>query len=132
MVNQSNPVTASILRATEAAGRQIGMKQRVIDGRRQAELDAAFETLRRAHADALVLVADPMLFTERASIIQLAARHRVPAVYEHRLFPEVGCLVSYGPLPQERFQRIAVYVDRILRGARPGDLPASSRPRSSW
>jgi putative ABC transport system substrate-binding protein len=123
LVNRSNPVTASILRATEAAGRQIGMKLRVIDVRRPTELEAAFETMRRGHADALVLVADPMLFTERPSIIQLAARHRVPAVYEHRLFAEIGGLVSYGPRPQERFQRIAVYVDRILRGARPGELP---------
>jgi len=96
------------------------MKLRVIDVRRPTELEAAFETMRRGHADALVLVADPMLFTERPSIIQLAARHRVPAVYEHRLFAEIGGRVSYGPRPQERFQRIAVYVDRILRGGSAG------------
>jgi putative tryptophan/tyrosine transport system substrate-binding protein len=51
------------------------------------------------------------------------ARTVLAAVYETRMFPEVGGLLSYGPLPQERFQRMAVYVDRILRGARPGDLP---------
>ena len=65
-----------------------------LDVRRPTELEAAFETMRRGHADALVLVADPMLFTERPSIIQLAARHRVSAVYEHRLFAEIGGLVS--------------------------------------
>jgi len=64
-----------------------------------------------------------LLFSERPLIIQLAARHRLPAVYETRLFPEAGGLLAYGPLPQERFQRMAVYVDRILRGARPGELP---------
>jgi putative ABC transport system substrate-binding protein len=53
----------------------------------------------------------------------LAARHRLPAIYETRLFPESGGLLSYGPHAQERFARMAVYVDRILRGARPGDLP---------
>jgi putative ABC transport system substrate-binding protein len=68
-------------------------------------------------------VADPLLFSERPLIIQLAARHRLPAVYETRLFPDAGGLLSYGPLQQERFQRMAVYVDRILRGARPGELP---------
>ena len=64
-----------------------------------------------------------MLLSVRPQIIQLAARHRVPTVYETRLFPDVGGLLSYGPLAQERFERMAVYVDRILRGAQPGDLP---------
>ena len=77
----------------------------------------------RARNDAFVLAADPLLFSLHRRIIELAARHRLPAVYETRLFPEAGGLLSYGPLPQERFQRTAVYVDRILRGARPADLP---------
>jgi putative ABC transport system substrate-binding protein len=55
--------------------------------------------------------------------VELAARHRLPAVYEYRLFAELGGLLSYGPDAYERFRRTAVYVDRILRGARPGDLP---------
>ena len=116
-------MTIPILRATESAAQQTRMKLRVLDVRQPAELGAAFETMRREHTDALLLVADPLLFSERPLIIQLAARYRVPAVYEMRLFPEAGGLLSYGPLPQERFQRMAVYVDRILRGARPGELP---------
>jgi ABC-type uncharacterized transport system substrate-binding protein len=99
------------------------MKLHIVDVRAPAELEPAFEAMRREHTDALVLVADPLLFSERLRIIQLAARHRVPAVYETRLFPEDGGLLSYGPLAQERFQRMAVYVDRILRGAHPGELP---------
>jgi putative tryptophan/tyrosine transport system substrate-binding protein len=123
LANQGNPIAASNLRAAEAAAQQMGMKLRVLDVRQPSELPAAFESMRREGTDALVLVADPLLFSERPRITQLAARHRVPAVYEMRLFPEVGGLLSYGPLPHERFQRMAVYVDRILRGARPGDLP---------
>jgi putative ABC transport system substrate-binding protein len=123
LVNRANPVTVPILRATETAAQQTRMNLRILDVRQPAELGAAFETMRREHTDALLLVADPLLFSERPQIIQLAARHRVPAVYEMRLFPEGGGLLSYGPLPQERFQRMAVYVDRILRGARPGELP---------
>jgi putative ABC transport system substrate-binding protein len=123
LANRANPVTVPILRATESAAQQTRMKLRVLDVRQPAELGAAFETMRREHTDALLLVADPLLFSERPLIIQLAARYRVPAVYEMRLFPEAGGLLSYGPLPQERFQRMAVYVDRILRGARPGELP---------
>ena len=123
LANRANPVTVPILRATQAAAQQIRMKLRVLDVRQPADLGVAFETMRREHTDALVLVADPLLFSERPLIIELAARHRLPAVYEMRLFPEAGGLLSYGPLPQERFQRMAVYVDRILRGARPGELP---------
>jgi putative ABC transport system substrate-binding protein len=99
------------------------MTLHVADVRQPAELGAAFETMRREQADALLILADPLLFAERLQIVQLAARHRLPAIYETRLFPEAGGLLSYGPLNQERFARMAVYVDRILRGARPGDLP---------
>ena len=123
LANRTNPVSTSILQATEEAGQQLGLKLHVVDVRRPAELKPAFETLRRERTDALVLIADPLLFTERPMILRLAAVHRLPAVYEHRLFPEDGGLLSYGPLPQERFQRMAVYVDRLLRGARPADLP---------
>ena len=123
LTNRANPATIAILRATESAAQQIRMTLHVTDVRQAAELGAAFETMRREHADALLILADPLLFAERPQIVQLAARHRLPAIYETRLFPESGGLLSYGPLVQERFERMAVYVDRILRGARPGDLP---------
>jgi putative ABC transport system substrate-binding protein len=123
LTNRANPATAPVLRATESAGRQLRMKLLVLDVRQPTELRTAFETMRRERADALVVVADPLLFSEMRSIVELAARDRVPAIYETRLFPEAGGLLSYGPDPQERFQRMALYVDRILRGARPGDLP---------
>jgi putative ABC transport system substrate-binding protein len=99
------------------------MKLHVVEVRQIAELATAFETVRRERADALVLVADPLLFSARLQIVQLAARHRMPTVYETRLFPDAGGLLSYGPLAQERFERMALYVDRILRGAQPSDLP---------
>jgi putative ABC transport system substrate-binding protein len=123
LANRANPATTSILHATELAGQQLGMKLRVFDVRKPAELKPAFEAMRREQTDALVLIADPLLFSESALILQLAAQHRMPAVYEHRRFSERGGLLSYGPFYEERFQRMAVYVDRILRGARPGELP---------
>ena len=123
LANRANPATVPILRATEAGAQQIRMKLRVFDVRQPADLGVAFETMTREQTDALVLVADPLLFSERPLIIELAARRRLPAVYEIRVFPDTGGLLSYGPLPQERFQRMAVYVDRILRGASPGELP---------
>jgi putative ABC transport system substrate-binding protein len=123
LANRTNAATVPTLRATEAAAAQIGIKLRVLDVRQPAELRAAFDTMRQERPDALLLVADPFLFSEMRLIIELAARDRLPAVYETRLFPEAGGLLSYGPLPRERFQRMAAYVDRILRGARPGELP---------
>jgi ABC transporter substrate binding protein len=95
----------------------------VVDVREPTELNAAFNMIARERSDALILAADPLLFSQGERIVELAARYRLPAVYEHRSFPEVGGLLSYGPLSQERFKRMAVYVDRILRGAQPGDLP---------
>jgi len=123
LTNRANQATTAILRATESAAQQIRMTLHVADVGQPSALGAAFETMRREHADALLLLADPLLFAERLQILQLAARHRLPAIYETRLFPEAGGLLSYGPRPQERFERMAVYVDRILRGARPEDLP---------
>src|SRR5215467_1441610 len=123
LTNRANPATAPVLRATESAAETMRMTLRVLDVRSPAELGPAFETMQRERADALILVADPLLFAERLTIVQLADRHRVPAVYESRRFAENGGLLSYGPLEQERFQRLSLYVDRILRGARPGDLP---------
>lgn len=123
LANRSNPVTTSVLRANAAAAQQMRMKLDILDVRGRSDLAPAFEAIRRKRADALVMVADPVLFTERPLIVELAAKHRLPAIYETRLFADAGGFLSYGPRSRERFQRMAVYVDRILRGANPGDLP---------
>jgi putative ABC transport system substrate-binding protein len=123
LMNRANPATSPVLRATEVAAHKMRLQLQTLDVRQPAELSAAFDAMTRGRADALVLVADPLLFSEKERIVELAARHRLPSIYEIRTFPEVGGFLSYGPLAQERFQRMAVYVDRILRGARPGDLP---------
>ena len=123
LANVANPAMAPVIRATESAAQQMGMKLSVVDVRQPGELSAAFDRMTRARNDALVVTADPLLFSLQRQIIDLAARHRLPAVYEVRRFAEAGGFVSYGPLTYERFARIALYVDRILRGAHPGDLP---------
>jgi ABC-type uncharacterized transport system substrate-binding protein len=123
LANRTNAATAAVLRATEAAAQQLRMQLLVVDVRTPAGLTAAFDTIVRERREAFVVAADPTLFSQRRRIVELAARHRLPAVYEYRLFAELGGLLSYGPDAYERFRRTAVYVDRILRGARPGDLP---------
>ena len=123
LANLANPATAPVIRATESAAQQMRMHLSIVDVRLTGELNAAFDTMTRARNDAFVLAADPLLFSLDRRIIDLAARHRLPAVYETRRFAEAGGLLSYGPLTHERFARVALYVDRILRGARAGDLP---------
>ena len=123
LANLANPATAPVIRATQSAAQQMRMQLSIVDVREPGEVDAAFDTMTRARNDAFVLAADPLLFSLHRRIIELAARHRLPAVYETRLFPEAGGLLSYGPVTHERFARMALYVDRILRGAQPGDLP---------
>ena len=123
LANRANAATTAVLRTTEAAAQQLRLQLLVADVQTPAGLTAAFEKLVRERREAFVVAADPMLFSQRRRIVELAARHRLPAVYEYRLFAELGGLLSYGPDAYERFRRTAAYVDRILRGARPGDLP---------
>ncbi len=105
LLNRANAATAPVLRATEAAARQMRIRLHVVDVWQLSELPVAFEALTRGRCDALLLVADPLLFGGMRRIVELAARHRMPAVYETARFAEVGGLVSYGPLAQERFHQ---------------------------
>ena len=123
LVNRTNPATAIVVRTTEAAARDLRIHLVVVDVPRLAALEDAFVTVARERCQAFVLAADPMLFSQRRRIVELAARHRLPGVYEYQDFADFGGLLSYGPDPAERFQRAAVYVDRVLRGAQPGELP---------
>lgn len=123
VANRTNAATTPVLRTTEAAAQQLRMQLFVADALDPAGLTAAFESIVRERCEAFVVAADPFLFSHRRRIVELAARHRLPAVYEYRLFAELGGLLSYGPDSLERFRRTAVNVDRILRGARPEDLP---------
>ena len=123
IANRSNPATATVLEVTETTARQLRMQLHVADVRTPGELERAFVRVTRPRCDALLVVTDPMLASQRSRIVALAARHRMPAVYDSAAWTDVAGLLSYGPLPVERFRRAALYVDRILKGARPGDLP---------
>jgi ABC-type uncharacterized transport system substrate-binding protein len=123
LANGGNTATAVVIRATEGAAARMAMRLQVVKVGQPAELDAAFETIARARADALIVAADPMFTGQRQRIVELAAHHRLPAAYASETFPEVGGLLFYGQQRSERFRRAAAYVDRILKGAKPGDLP---------
>ena len=119
----ANPTSPAVVRATEAAARQLQLQVHVGDVREATQLADAFARLRRQGADALLVVSDPLLHNQAPQMLQLAERHRLPTVYEQRLFTDAGGLLSYGPGRLDRFQRAAAYVDRILRGAKPAELP---------
>jgi putative ABC transport system substrate-binding protein len=100
----------------------LGLTVRSVEVRDARELDAAFEAIAREHPEALVL-ADPFTVGQRARIVEFAAEHRLPAIYESSDFVDAGGLMSYGPNISDLFRRAATYVDKILRGATPADLP---------
>ena len=121
-----NPVPpgADIYRkAVEAAARKLGMTFRTIEVRTRQELDGAFAAIVRDRAEGVVVLQDPVFFSARAEIVRLATTHRLPGVYAQSEFVEIGGLMSYGVNIADQFRRAAVYVDRILKGAKPGDLP---------
>ena len=95
----------------------------MVDIREPSQLEGAFAAMAKRRIDAVVVVSDPMLFGHRQNIVDLAARFRLPTAYDVRTPPGNAGLMSYGVRPTERFLQVAQYIDRILRGARPADLP---------
>jgi putative tryptophan/tyrosine transport system substrate-binding protein len=107
----------------ENAARNLGVAFQSVEVRGRDEIEGAFAAMVRERANGLVVAQHPVTFAARSQILLLAARSRLPAVYGVRKFPEAGGLMSYGPNIADQFRRAALYVDRILKGARPGDLP---------
>lgn len=123
LANVPNPATPAVMRALQGAAKELNLQLEVVDVREPAQLEGAFAAMARRRTDALVVVSDPMLFGHRQNIVDLAARHRLPTAFDVRTLPGNAGLMSYGPGPTERFLQVAQYIDRILRGARPADLP---------
>ena len=107
----------------KAAAPAVGLTVQSVEVRDTRELDLAFEAIIREHPEALLLLVDPFTFSQRSRIVEFAAEQRLPAMYETSDFVDAGGLISYGPNISELFRRAATYVDKILRGAKPADLP---------
>jgi putative ABC transport system substrate-binding protein len=106
----------------KVAAPKLGLTTQSVEVRDTRELDVAFEAIVREHPEALVL-SDPFTTSQRARIVEFAAEHRLPAIYESSDFVDVGGLMSFGPNISNLYRGAAVYVDKILKGAKPGDLP---------
>jgi len=128
-VNPANPDRALDLRETELAARALGVQFQILEARDPAELDGAFSAMAQERAAALFVVADPMFFGHRSRIADLAAKHRLPTIFASRGFVEAGGLMAYAPNVDEIYRRAAAYVDRILKGAKPSDLPVEQPTR---
>jgi len=121
--NPTQPAIEEIMRNVDAAGKRFGLTLVSWKARNKDELDAAFREIAKAKADALFVISDPVLGYERARIVEFAQQQRMPGIYFWREFAEIGGLVSYGANLAATYRRSALYVDKILKGAKPGDLP---------
>jgi len=114
------------LGAIQGAAPSLGLELRPIDVRNAGEIERALGVFARASNGGLIVTASIAAVTYRDLIVALAARHRLPAVYSQRVFVAAGGLISYGPDRVDQFRRAATYVDRILKGAKPADLPVQA------
>jgi putative tryptophan/tyrosine transport system substrate-binding protein len=122
--NAENPLNTQLLwPQTQTAALSLGLEARLFTVHEPAELSGALESMARDHAGGLVVLSDVLFNSERRTIIGLAAQHRLAAIYEERDFAADGGLLSYGPNVPELARHSAAYVDKILKGAKPGDLP---------
>ena len=121
--NPRNKDTLADLPIIETAARTLGLRVDVIGAQDVQEVERAFGRAIRNRAGAVLMVADAFFWGERGQLVTLAARQRLPAMYPEVEFVEVGGLMAYGPNVSDNFRRAATYVDRILKGAKPADLP---------
>lgn len=122
----TNPYNATAERASrdvEDAARRKGLQLHILKAGSDSEIDTAFASLSQLHADALVVAADPFLSGRRERIVPLASRHEIPAIYAWREFAQIGGLMSYGSSLVAAYRLVGVYAVKVLKGAKPSDLP---------
>ena len=123
-VNPANTTTMeATVRDAELAARTMGLQIQFLHASTSGEIDTAFATFARQRPDAIFVPVDAFFASRRVQLVQLATHHRVPAIYTQREFSEIGGLMSYGSNIVDAFRQIGVYVGRILKGAKPADLP---------
>jgi putative tryptophan/tyrosine transport system substrate-binding protein len=124
LVNPNNPNVAADVPETEAAANALGRRLEVLTASTEGDLEAAFTTMVRRQAGALIVMPDPLFLARREQLVVLAARYAVPTIYPVREFTENGGLMSYGTnLSLDIAQQVGTYTGKILRGAKPADLP---------
>jgi putative ABC transport system substrate-binding protein len=115
--------TQVTLRDVETVARRFSLQIQALHANTGREIDAAFQSIARERPDVLFIAITPFFITRRVQLVQLAAFHRIPTAYGLRDFAEVGGLMSYGASLQDAYRQVGIYTGRILKGARPADLP---------
>ena len=123
LLNPNFPAFENQLRDVQEAARALGLRIRDLRARSDGEIETAFETLARENIVALAVAADPFFDTRRDKLVALATRHAVPAMYHFREFAAAGGLISYGINFPDAYRQVGIYAGRILKGAKPADLP---------
>jgi putative ABC transport system substrate-binding protein len=121
--NPADPAKALDLRETQATGQALGVQLQLLEVRGPEDFESAFAAMTRERAEVLITLGDPLTVSHRMRIVDLAAKSRLPTMYDVREFVEAGGLMAYGPSLPDLFRRAAAYVDKILKGAKPGTLP---------
>jgi putative ABC transport system substrate-binding protein len=121
--NPDNPADRALVREAEAAARALGVRLQTLEARNPPEIDSAFAAMTRERAGALLILPDSVFLSQRKQIAELAVKRRLPSIRMSSAFPEAGGLMSYSANYLDVSRRAATFVDRILKGAKPGDLP---------
>jgi putative ABC transport system substrate-binding protein len=123
LMNPDNPISAVFLEETRLSARQLAAELQPFEARNPKEIEQAFAVAAGQRVDAIIVFDDPVLWSHRAQIVALATTRKIPAMYGYRDFVDSGGLMSYGPDRPDQYRRTAIYVDKILKGAKPSDLP---------
>jgi putative ABC transport system substrate-binding protein len=124
LVNPANPAHTATVEGVQNAARAAGLQTLIVEARSAQEIENAFAAMAKGNAGAVVVQPDPMFFSqERDQIVNLAAKNRLASIMTFRGYADVGGLMSYGHDWAENYRRAATYVDKIIKGAKPGDLP---------
>ncbi len=123
LFNPGNSQQIPLLQVAQQAARTLRLELLSAEASAADAIDRAFATMIRGHAEALIVTGEPIFFFEKTRIVELAARHKLPAIYQWRESALIGGLMSYGPDLNDLLRRAASYVDKILKGAKPADLP---------
>jgi putative tryptophan/tyrosine transport system substrate-binding protein len=123
LLNPGNPNAHAYALQTQAAADALGLRLQVLTAHTEPDLEAAFGIMVQQRADALIVIADPFFIARREQVVALAASHAMSAIYPFRWFPECGGLMSYGGEFRSLYQQVGTYAGRILKGAKPVDLP---------
>ena len=123
LVNPDYPDAGIQIKEVEEAARTLGLRLHILKARIESDFDAAFATIVQQRAGALLVASDPFLFSRRELLVALAARHAVPAIYQFRQNAAAGGLMSYGTRITDSYHQVGVYTGKILKGAKPTDLP---------